>query len=67
MIHIAKPDEQLWICSMGKQFRVRAIADTDDEINKFMETHRDTGLIACFGPLNIAANLYEGIKREIEE
>lgn len=60
MTHAAKPDEHLYIFSMGKRFRVRAIADSDAEANKFMESHADTGLIACFGPFNVIADLYTG-------
>jgi hypothetical protein len=62
MIHIAKEHEELWIFSMGKRFRVRAIADTDAEANQYMERHSETALIACFGSFNIIANQYEGIE-----
>lgn len=62
MIHQAKPDEMFWTYSMGKRFRVRAIATTDNEANAFMNNHSDTGTIACFGPFVIIANFYEGIK-----
>jgi len=62
MLHTAKADEHLWIYSMGKRFRVRAIANTDAESNDFMEGHRDTGLIACFGPFNVIADLYAGVR-----
>jgi hypothetical protein len=47
---------------MGKRFLVRAITDTDDEANAFMERHSEATLIACFGPLNIIANQYAGEK-----
>ena len=62
MKHAAKPDEHLWVTSMGKKFRVRAITDTVDEANDFMESHTDTALIACYGPFNLIANVYEGIR-----
>jgi hypothetical protein len=62
MKHQAKPDEHLWLYSMGKRFRVRAITTSDEEANSFMDTHSDTALIACFGPFNVIANCYEGIK-----
>jgi len=62
MKHIAKDHEDLWIFSMGKRFRVRAVFDSVEEANAYMETHRDTALIACFGPLNIIANTYAGVK-----
>ena len=61
MIHHAKESELIWVCSMGKKFLVRAISDTDEEANKFMENHTDTALIACFGPFNIIANQYAGV------
>ena len=60
MIHIAKESEELWIYSMGKRFKVRAISDTDAEANSFMERHNEAALIACFGPLCVIANKYEG-------
>lgn len=62
MKHTAKAHEHLWVYSMGKRFRVRAITDTVDEANHFMETHRDTALICCFGPFNVIANCYEGVR-----
>ncbi len=62
MKHQAKSHEHLWVTSMSKKFRVRAITTTVDEANDFMETHHDTALIACFGPFNIIANVYEGIR-----
>jgi hypothetical protein len=49
MTHTAKADEHLWVYSMGKRFRVRAITTTVDEANRYMEVHRETALIACFG------------------
>ncbi len=64
MIHSATKDEHVWVYSMGKRFRIRAIANTDAEANDYMEGHRDTALIACFGPFNIIANCYEGIREE---
>lgn len=60
MIVAAKPDENVRIRSMGKHFRIRAIADTDDEANEFCLKHRDTGVIACLGPLIFIADIYEG-------
>lgn len=56
---IVKATLGLNVCirSMGKNIRVVAIADNDDEANKFMERNRDTGVIACFGPLVFIAEL----------
>ena len=62
MKHAAAPDEHLWVTSMGKKFRVRAITDSIDEANAFMNSHRETALIACYGPFNLIANKYEGIR-----
>lgn len=60
MIVKAKPDENIRIRSMGKHFRIRAIADTDAEANNFCRAHRDTGVIACMGSLVFIADFYEG-------
>lgn len=62
MKHVAKSHEHLYICSMGKQFRVRCIATTDDESNQFAATHRDTGLIAVLGPFQFTADFHSGMK-----
>lgn len=62
MTHTAKPGEELWVYSMGKRFMVRAITTTDAEANAFMESHPETALIACFGPFDIIANQYEGVR-----
>lgn len=62
MIHTAKEGEELWIFSMGKRFQVRAISDSIQEANTFMERHDETALIACFGPFNVIANKYEGVQ-----
>ena len=62
MRHSTKPDEFLWLYSMGKRFRVRAICTTEDEANEYMEKHSDTSLIACFGPFNVIADTYSGLR-----
>jgi len=64
MTHQASKDEHLWVTSMGKKFRVRSITTTVAEANAYMESHPDTALIACFGPFNIVANVYEGIRED---
>jgi len=66
MIHTARVHEQLWVYSMGKRFRVRAITTTTEEANGYMERHRETALIACFGEFNVIANQYQGIKAEFD-
>ena len=58
-----KNAEELWIYSMGKRFQVRAITTTIEEANSYMERHDETALIACFGPFNVIANKYEGIRQ----
>jgi hypothetical protein len=62
LIHKADKDLHLWVLAMGKRFRVRAITTEVDEANDFMRKHEETALIACFGPFNVIANKYEGIK-----
>jgi hypothetical protein len=60
--HIAREQDQLWVFSMGKRFLVRAIFTTTEQANEYMEKHSDTALIACFGPFNVIANQYAGVK-----
>ena len=57
-------EKQIVYCrSMGKAFRVLAIADNDDDANKFMENNRDTGVISVIGDLVFIADLYDtGVK-----
>jgi hypothetical protein len=62
MTHAAKAHEHLIVFSMGKRFRVRAITDNVDEANAYMQRHSETALIACFGPFNVIANQYSGIR-----
>lgn len=64
MKHIAKESGQLWLYSMGKRFLVRAVTTTDAEANAFMESNPDSALIACFGPFNVIANTYAGVRDE---
>ncbi len=58
--HIFKQDEILWLCSMGKRFRVTAIFTDDAEANAHMERHDDQACIANFGAFVILANKYAG-------
>ena len=62
MVHVNKPSEELWLYSMGKRFQVRAITTTTAEANDYMARHSETALIACFGPFNVIANQYAGVK-----
>ncbi len=58
--HIAKPDEHLWVYSMGKRFRVLGIFETDHEANTYCAGHTSAAVIACFGPFVVVANKYAG-------
>lgn len=49
----------IYIKSMGKLFKVRKIAKTDEEANKFCKTHDSTGVIAIDGDLIFIADLYQ--------
>lgn len=64
MTHQAKQGEILWIYSMGKRFQVRAITTTVEEANIYMENHKSTALIACFGPFCVIADQYAGEKAD---
>lgn len=57
-----KEGEELWLFSMNKRFQVRAITTTTKEANDYMAKHKETALIACFGPFNVIANQYAGIR-----
>ena len=54
-----KPEHMLYVRSMGKALRVVAIFTSADESNRYMETHRDTGCVAEFGPYIFLANLHD--------
>ncbi len=53
------PEQMLYVRSMGKLLRITAIAMGMESANKYMETHRDEGLVAEFGSLCLIANLYD--------
>lgn len=55
-----KPDENIWICSMGKKFRLTAIFQSVDETNDYCRKNRDVGVIAVAGGFIFVACLYEG-------
>jgi hypothetical protein len=59
MIHKAKRDEKLLFRSMGKSFRITAVATTDEEANEHMRKHDDDAVIASFGPFVFMANKYD--------
>lgn len=62
MVHIAKKHENIWILSMGKAFRIRAVADTDDDANAYCEKIPDVGVIARLNSLVFIADIYAGFK-----
>jgi hypothetical protein len=55
-----KPDEEVWINSMGKRFRLTAMATTTAAANDYMAKHDREAVIAEFGPLILIANIYAG-------
>ena len=59
--HVAKPNEHLWLYSMGKKFQVQGIFDSDEAANAYCERHDDAAVIACFGPFVVVANKYAGV------
>lgn len=63
MIHRARPSERIMVQSMGKTFRVLAIADNDAEANAYMAREPDAAVMACFGPFILLANKYITLRR----
>ena len=49
----------VYVRSMGKLLRVTAVFHDEDEANKYMEKHADEGLVACFAPYFLIANVYD--------
>lgn len=54
-----KPDQKLYIYSMGKRFRVTAIFHDDDSANRFMERNRDSAVIAAIDPYIFIADKHD--------
>jgi hypothetical protein len=63
MLYKAKAGDQLLMRSMGKTFRITAIATSDEEANAHMARHDEEACIACFGPFVLMANKYDPGKR----
>lgn len=61
-IHIARNHENIMILSMGKAFRIRAVADNTDDANAYCEKTQDVGAIACLDGLIFIADIYAGFK-----
>lgn len=53
-----KPEQALYVRSMGKALRVTAIFQTDAEANAHME-RTDDAVVAVFGPLILLADKYD--------
>jgi hypothetical protein len=58
-IHVAKKDDVLLMRSMGKSFRILAIADNDTDANAYMARNTDAACIATFGPFVFMASKYD--------
>lgn len=56
MIYAAKQSETLLFRSMGKSFRILAIATTEDEANDYMRKHDEAAVIAQLGPFVFMAD-----------
>ena len=50
--------QNLYVRSMGKLLRVTAIFTSDDDANAYM-AKKDEGVVACFGPYILLANMYD--------
>lgn len=62
MIHKLTDTEHFYIRSMGKALRLVAIADNDDDANRFMMRNDRAAVVACLGPLILMADKhYNGI------
>ncbi len=57
--------ETVWIKSMGKIFRLTAIAANDDAANEYMRKHPDEAVIACIGNYSLIANIYRAEQETI--
>ncbi len=56
MIHKLTDTEHFYIRSMGKALRLVAIADNDDDANRFMMRNDGAAVVACLGPLVLMAD-----------
>jgi hypothetical protein len=59
MIHKLTATEHLCIRSMGKALRLMAIADNDDDANRFMMRNDRAAVVACLGPLILMADKHD--------
>lgn len=46
-LKLDNPEMRIYVASMGKLFRVIAIARSDDEANKICERDKNAAVIAC--------------------
>ena len=59
---LKKPDNDIngvLVQTMGKWLTVTGMFLNDDDTNKYLATHKDEGVVACFGSVVITANLYD--------
>lgn len=54
-----KPDDVLYIHSMGKRLRITAIFHSDADAIAYLKRHSDEGVIAAFDPYVFIANIYD--------
>ena len=55
-----KPEQKLYVRSMGKMLRVTAIYDNDDDANAHIDrSDNDDGVVAVFRPFVLLANLHD--------
>jgi len=59
MIHQMTETETLYVRSMGKALRLLAIADNDDDANRYMSRNDRAAVVACFGPLVLMADKHD--------
>jgi len=60
MQHISKPDERLFVYTMGKRLRITAIFTDDDAANAHMgKPGNNDAVVACFGPFVLLADKYD--------
>lgn len=63
-MRLKRPEQSVYVRSMGKLLQITAIWSTDAEANADLEKHRDDAVVACFGPYVLLANKYDDGKHE---
>ena len=54
-----KPEQMLYVRTMGKALKVTAVFTDDDSANAYMSNHSDEGVVAEFAPYIFIANVYD--------